>query len=536
MTRIGSSALLDKPALGPGDRSMLVPVLRAFRPNRQANPDLTVGAIACRASGPEIQPWSAWLAAVVLFLSVAFFTAAQAFGQQQSGLPAAAAIEQAMVEAIAKADKSVVAIARVDPMEPAGIAEPLARPRTPADPDFVPDHFGTGVIIDRHGLIVTQAHVVGEKSEHYVTTVERKVYKATVKASDPRSDLAVLKINADDLTPIKFGDASKLKKGQIVVALGNPYAIARDGQASASWGIIANLSRKAPPSPSDGTTTGKEKLYHFGTLIQTDAKLNLGTSGGALVNLKGEMIGLTTSLAATAGYEQAAGYAIPVDDVFLRAVETLKQGREMEYGFLGVWPENLPEKDRASGRQGVRVANVVIGTPADRFGVQVDDVVTHVNGEPVHDADRLMLEVGKQPVESKVRLTVLRRERQQRIEVELTKFPIRGQKIVTAPQPSWRGLHVDFSTASIEHLQRVRRTDLLRDGCVFVADVERDSPAWKAELQPGMFVTHVGETRVRTPKEFRTAILGKDGAVELRVFSGDTTKGPETRVVRATAE
>src|SRR5207342_2000310 len=105
---------------------------------------------------------------------------------------------------------------------------------------------------------------------------------------------------------------------------GNPYAIARDGQVSASWGIVANLSRKAGPIPDETSPAGvrNTSLHHYGTLIQTDAKLNLGTSGGALLNLKGEMVGLTTSLAAAVGYEQAAGFALPVDDAFRRAVET----------------------------------------------------------------------------------------------------------------------------------------------------------------------------------------------------------------------
>ncbi len=102
-----------------------------------------------------------------------------------------------------------------------------------------------------------------------------------VKGADPRSDLAVLQIDATGLVPITFGDASKLKKGQIVIALGNPYGIARDGEASASWGIVANLTRKGGPTIDAANSNPKPALYQYGTLIQTDAKLNLGTSGGA---------------------------------------------------------------------------------------------------------------------------------------------------------------------------------------------------------------------------------------------------------------
>jgi serine protease Do len=454
--------------------------------------------------------------------------------QEPTASSAAASLEQSLINAIDKAGRSVVAIARVDPFPTTPNDDRIApRPRTPADADFVPDHFGTGVVIDRNGFIVTQHHLVREGSEHYVTTVDRKVYRVQRIDADPRSDLAVLKIDAKDLTPIRFGDTSQLKRGQIAIALGNPYAIARDGQASASWGIIANLSRKAPPTASEGASSGKDKLHHFGTLIQTDAKLNLGTSGGALVNLKGEMIGLTTSLAAIAGYEQAAGYAIPVDDVFLRAVETMKRGDEVEYGFLGVEPEPLPLEERAKGLIGVRMRNVHPGTPAEHAGVQTDDVITHVNRQPIRVPDDLMLEIGRKPVENVVQLTILRDSRPTELEVKLTKFPVRGAKMVTRQRPAWRGMRVDYYSMTND-LAGVRNTELLR-ACVLITAVERDSPAWEAKLQPGMFVSEVGGRKVGSPREFHTAILGKNGPIELRVFTAEQHKQPEPRIVKASA-
>jgi S1-C subfamily serine protease len=478
---------------------------------------------------------SAVAAALLLVLALA---TSHLVAQEPAALQTAAALEQLLVSAIDKAGKSVVAIARVDPLEPARNGDRLQpRPRTPADPEFVPDHFGTGVIIDRGGFILTQNHVVAEKSIHYITTHEPKTYRARIIGADPRSDLAVLKIEANDLTPIRFGDTSKLKRGQIVIALGNPYAIARDGQASASWGIIANLSRKVPPATSEINAATKDKLYHFATLIQTDAKLNLGTSGGALVNLRGEMIGLTTSLAATAGFEQAAGYAIPVDDVFLRAVETLKSGKEVEYGYLGVWPETLAEEERARGLHGVRIAHVLDGTPADRDGLRINDLVTHVNDKPIHDAESLTLEVGRKPVESVVSLTVRRGGSSQRIQVALAKFPVRGPRITTSLPPAWRGLRIDYSTALADGPNKLRQNDrqLLREGCVVITEVERDSPAWEAKLQPGMFVSAVSGKKVTTPKDFRLTILGKDGPVDLKVFGGDQPAGAQTRVIKPDA-
>ncbi len=300
--------------------------------------------------------WLLSTAAFVLLLSAVRPLVAQEPTRELTGLEMATAIEQTLVDVIARCEKSVVAIARVK----AGLARPrissmrlgnrivLPRriprqlmPNGPTDPNFIPQEYGTGVVIDAAGLILTHYHVLGENDDHWVTTTEGKVYRARIQAADPRSGLAVLSIAATDLVPIRFGDASRVRKGQIVIALGNPYAIARDGQASASWGIVANIARKAGPLPrsefSDGQLVPtKSTLHHFGTLIQTDAKLNLGTSGGALVNLRGEMIGLTTSLAALAGYEQAAGYAVPINEAILRVIDVLKEGREVEHGLLGI--------------------------------------------------------------------------------------------------------------------------------------------------------------------------------------------------------
>jgi serine protease Do len=128
-------------------------------------------------------------------------------------------------------------------------------PQDPTNPDFVPSAFATGVVLDRRGLVLTNHHALAldEPSDFYITTSARKVFRARVKAADPFFDLAVLEpldnVGESDFVPIKLGDGSSVRKGQIIIALGNPYAIARDGQASASWGIVSNLQRKAPSKP-----------------------------------------------------------------------------------------------------------------------------------------------------------------------------------------------------------------------------------------------------------------------------------------------
>jgi serine protease Do len=225
------------------------------------------------------------------------------------------------------------------------------------------------------------------------------------------------------------------------------------------------------------------------------------------------MVGLTTSLAAAAGYEQAAGYAIPVNETFLRIVEALRLGREVDYGFLGVQMRNLDPRDMADGKEGMRVAGTVAGTPAHRH-LQTDDIITHVNGKPIYDADGLVLNVSSQPADSATRLTILRGNRAQQVELDLAKAAP-AKRIVTAQAEMWRGMRVEFASAISQEFL-IRNDHLLLEGAVVVAQVDEDTPAWRAGLRPEMIISHVGNRRVQSPREFRDAVAGKTGTVQLR--------------------
>lgn len=473
-------------------------------------------------------------------LSLPFFPALL-LAQEPSPLATAAAMERLMTEAIERAEKSVVAISRVRKEEGNGeqpVVQGLPLPSnlleraSPTDPRFVPTEFGTGVVIDAGGLVVTNYHVLGNvRQADFFVWQNRKPYRATVKAADPWLDLAVLKVDGLTVPPIAFGDARSLKKGQFVIALGNPYAIARDGQPSASWGIISNLERQAPP-PRTATRAadGRETLHHYGTLIQTDARLELGTSGGALANLKGEMVGLTTSLAALYGYERPGGFAIPVDDDFRRALEMLKAGRVPDYGLLGVEPAALAAELRQRGRTGARVRSVADATPAKQAGLREGDVITQVDGAPVGDDLELIRRLSGQFASTPINLAIVRGSDERRtgqpinIKVKLSKKRIdagREPYSEVAPE-TWRGLRVEYATASPLFAEQSRDLDPL--GSVGVVDVIRDSGAWKAGLRPGDFVSHVGATRVTTPREFYDAVATIDGEVNLKLTGVERNK------------
>ncbi|MBN1853251.1 MAG: trypsin-like peptidase domain-containing protein [Pirellulales bacterium] len=432
-----------------------------------------------------------------------------------------ALLERTLIDTIARAEPSVVAVSRIhitQPRQLLGRPDPLEEFRTvrpvddPTDPDFLPTAFGAGVVLDARGLILTHVELVAPGDIHWVTTSDQRSYAARLIGADPRCGLAVLAIDKSGLTPIAMGDASQITRGQLIVVLGNPFSLARDGQASATWGMIANTGRKARLGESQQRAT----IQEYGGLIQTDAKINVGTSGGPVLNLQGQMIGLTTTLAVGPGFEQSAGYAIGVDALFLRALERLKHGREVEYGHLGVIFSSIAPRWQ-SVPAGVPIAEAVFAAPAHQAGIQAGDIVTHVNDSPVADADDLIFQVGCLEPNTKTTIRIYRGRRSQEVPVVLSKSPVKWQPIVTNPPPPWRGLRVDYSTA-VENYDHAARTGLIDErGCVAIRDVEENSRAWRAGLRAGMFISHVQGNRVRQPEDFRSATAHLKGAVTIRL-------------------
>jgi serine protease Do len=387
----------------------------------------------------------------------------------------------------------------------------------------------------------------GEPTEYvlYVRFSDRRAYRASILAADPRSDLAVLQIDlnslgieADQLKPLKIGDASGLRKGQIVLALGNPYAIAREGSASASWGMVSNIARRPAPvsarSESDRRT--EETIHHYGTLIQVDTRLNLGTSGGALLNLKGELIGVTTALAALEGYETSVGYAIPLDATMRRVIDTLVGGHEVEYGFLGVVPRTAFLRDLQDRPEDVeqvsaaRIESVMHNSPASDGGLRQGDVILAVNGTAVFDHFDLMREVGGLGPGAVAHLWIWREQdesqREQTKTAKLGKWPAVNEEEIIATKsrhPAWRGIWIDYPTG------RERFTDqysYLR--AVAIAKVESGSVAAAAGLRPNEFIRQVNQTPVSNPAAFYQAVDGLSGEVTLQIDDG---RGNIRRVV-----
>lgn len=503
--------------------------------------------------------WSVWGALLVCDVP-------RGAAQEADGLAALAAIEHALVDAIARAEPSVVSIARIKRTAPhIGFEDPFPRAvrgqlrsefeaDDPSNPDFIPTDFGSGVVIhvdppnanQRRAFILTNYHVVKggtrtvpdenrpDEYQIWVRGANRRGTPASIYAADPRSDLAVIVVPDSELKPIKLGDGSKLKKGQLVVALGNPYAAGRDGSTSASWGMVSNLRRRPAivRDPLDIEKRKRDTLHDLGDLIQVDTRLNLGTSGGALINLKGELVGLTTSLAALAGFEKSSGFAIPIDATTIRVIQTLRDGKEVEYGFLGVsfgHPAglmNFPrgEFQQANAPEGAYVAGLVDGGPAARAGIHEGDVITHVNGERVYTRDDLTREINKLGPETKAQIAVWRGSGAVgggtvTVEVVLAKWGAFDEEGIVVSQhryPVWRGLVIDYSTARDKHNGDFKT---FPQG-VLVLKILPPFDATQSELVEGNRILKVNQRPVATPNEFTETVKGLRGDVTLELDNG----------------
>lgn len=472
--------------------------------------------------------------------------------------------EQRIVETIARGEKSVVAIARVLPGdEPENEEFGFRRRwRDPPRSVFIPNEFASGVILAREPddgsrYVLTPRHVTKGRSDRsanstvarfQVRLASRHSVPATLYNQDERSDLSILKLDLDDVglsaeqvPAVTWGQAENLRKGNLVIGLGNPYAVARDGSASASLGIISNLSRKT--SEGEGSNHRPEEsatIFEYGALLHIDLRLQLGGSGTAFFDLDGKLVGLGTSVAALQGYESTVGFAVPIDSEVRRIVKSLLDGYEVEYGYLGVKPGDV-ELTGQRDEQGkwlpvtaAQIDRVTPDSPADLGGLQERDCVLSVNGQPVAGSSELMLKVGMLGPDTIAKVEIWREGQgsRQTLDIRLGKWPVYDDSSIIAPNsryPAWRGLNVDFSTARWRYMPPQRRHNS-HIRAVVITKVAKNSPAEKAQLQEGLFITMVDGHPVVTPAEFAEAVKDLDGPIEITLLDGRTvTLHPDNR-------
>ncbi|MGD8925903.1 MAG: Do family serine endopeptidase [Thioalkalispiraceae bacterium] len=253
---------------------------------------------------------------------------------------------------------------------------------------------GSGVILSEKGYVLTNNHVIADAAEIAIALHDGRTTSAKLFGADPESDLAVLKIELEDLPVVTLGRSDNLQVGDVVLAIGNPFGV---GQTVTS-GIISGLGRS-----SLGINT-------FENFIQTDAAINPGNSGGALVNTKGELIGINTAIYSQSGGSHGIGFAIPVNlarDVLTQLIE---HGHVIR-GWLGIKIQDITPKLASAfeldSTDGVVITNIVINGPADKAGLDRGDIITHINGKKVHDYHETLNEISKKQPGTEITLTVI---------------------------------------------------------------------------------------------------------------------------------
>lgn len=278
---------------------------------------------------------------------------------------------------------------------------------------------GSGVLLDKDGNILTNYHVVeyADGNDGYTITAKLgdKSYEAKIIGKDASSDLAVIKIDAggDELTPIEVGSSDKLSVGDWVMSIGSPFG----NEQSVSTGIVSAKSRDITMSGNDGSTS------FYCDMIQTDAAINPGNSGGALVNEKGELVGINSIIESSSSSSAGVGFAIP-SDYAIDVANTIISGKEVEHPRIGatvgtVTPQMSKRLGLGNGAYGAYVNDVTKDSPADKAGIKKGDVITKIDGEQVDAATSLITSIRNHKVGDKVMLTILRDGKEQEVEVEL---------------------------------------------------------------------------------------------------------------------
>ena len=366
-----------------------------------------------------------------------------------------------------------------------------------------PSALGSGVIVDaENGYLLTNNHVIEVGEEITVTLTDRRVFKAELVGADPETDVALLKIDADALLAMPLADSDDLEVGDYVVAIGNPFGLGQTVTA----GIVSAVGR------SGILPLGPDSYQDF---IQTDAAINVGNSGGALVNLEGELVGINTAIFTGRGGNIGIGFAIPIN-MARQVMDQLVTHGEIQRGRIGVQIQDLtPEIAEALGtthQKGALVSQVLPGTPAEAAGIQRGDVVVEMNGEAVTGSADLRNKVGMLRVGDAVRLTVVREGEAMTIDLAVGE----AGKVALGPGsqiPELKGVVLGPIEPSSPLHGEVEG--------VLVIEVEEDTPAWEAGLRADDVIVQVNRREVREPDEIVAAIEETGPPILLNVRRGE---------------
>jgi serine protease Do len=353
---------------------------------------------------------------------------------------------------------------------------------------------GSGIILTADGFILTNQHVIEQALEIEVQLMDDRKFPAKVVGKDARTDLALLKVEAAGLPVLPLGDSDKLEVGELVLAIGNPFGL----EHSVSLGIV---SRKGRALGSAGT---------FTDYIQTDASVNPGNSGGPLLNLRGEVVGINTAVIPN----RQVAFAIPINLAKSLMPELQARGR-IAWGFLGVSIQDVTQElAKAMGapeNKGALVNNVLAGQPAEEAGIKRGDIIVQFDGKAVSSVRVLQRTVSFTPVGKQVEVQVLRGGKLETLTVKVGEAAT-AERRTTAP-PARRDLGMMVEELDAEKVKKFKLREG-EDGLV-VSDVAKGGPAASAGIRPGDLIREVNRREVRSLEGYRTALRHDEGEVDL---------------------
>jgi serine protease Do len=343
---------------------------------------------------------------------------------------------------------------------------------------------GSGVIVDSRGFVLTNHHVIERADEIALTLADGRTFSGVVIGRDPKTDLAVVKVDADEELPaVRLGDSDSVKVGQWAVAIGNPFGL---GQ-SLTVGVISGVGR------------GELGLSTFEDFIQTDASINPGNSGGPLLNIRGEVIGINTAINPVG---RGIGFAIPINMAKEVMQQLVEHGRVVR-GYLGVVIQTMsPElagKFEVAENRGVLVGDILRGSPAEIAGLKRGDVIVDFGGRPVHKMQELQRLVASTRPGTAVRLKVLREQQEQLVALEIGE--LKDPEPKAEPVGSRFGLTLDAVTKEV-----VKQFNLKIDEGVVITNVESGSPGARDGLRKGDVILEIERTPVTDMDTFKNVV------------------------------
>ncbi|KQZ80468.1 MULTISPECIES: DegQ family serine endoprotease [unclassified Pseudomonas] len=379
------------------------------------------------------------------------------------------------------------------------------QPRSPrGDRQREAQSLGSGFIISPDGYILTNNHVIADADEILVRLADRSEMKAKLVGTDPRSDVALLKIEGKDLPVLKLGKSQDLKAGQWVVAIGSPFGF----DHTVTQGIVSAVGRSLP----------NENYVPF---IQTDVPINPGNSGGPLFNLNGEVVGINSQIYTRSGGFMGVSFAIPID-VAMDVSNQLKSGGKVSRGWLGVVIQEV-NKDLAESfglekPAGALVAQIQDDGPAAKGGLQVGDVILSMNGQPIVMSADLPHLVGALKSGSKANLEVIREGKRKNVELTVGAIPDEDKELDALPKSGAESSSNRLGVSVVELTAEQKKTYDLKSGVV-IKEVQ-EGPASMIGLQPGDVITHLNNQAIESTKQFTdiAKALPKNRSVSMRVL------------------